>query len=554
MKTPLTHGHSSGVALLANGRGGEARSRPADDVEAAGLRSVARPWSGRGVERHLGEARAAHGGRVGAGAHAPVPLRADPRHLQRARADGARGGHAPRAARRVRLSPRLPSPRAPGRRARAGRRRRVSRDDPGPAAPPVRSARSRPCRSWSARCRPAGSIRMPPGRCSRPRGGGAARRRDKLRPGGLSEREVEVARLVAAGFSNPEIAEQLVISRRTAEHHVQHIYAKVGGLEPGRAGAVRARARARLRTALKMGRPTDAGRRRRGRRFLAHTRNPRKVPNDRSTHSIQLSTGVRLPYVEQGSPSGVPMVLLHGYSDSWRSFELLLSHLPDSIHAYALTQRGHGDADKPVSGYRPRGLRCRRGGVLGRTGRRGGGHRGALGRQLRGPALRARPSRPDAGRGADRQLPRVSRQPGRARARGGDRAAHRPVDREFVREFQEGCVAQPVPRSFMEAIIDGSAQVPARVWRAYLEDQLAADAPTESGTITAPTLLVVGRPGRLLLTAATRTGCWRRSRGRGSRSIAGRATAPTGSSPSARRPRSRPSRPRRPRDRRGAGS
>ena len=55
-----------------------------------------------------------------------------------------------------------------------------------------------------------------------------ARRRDKLRPGGLSEREVEVARLVAAGCSNPEIANQLVISRRTAEHHVQHIYAKLG--------------------------------------------------------------------------------------------------------------------------------------------------------------------------------------------------------------------------------------------------------------------------------------------------------------------------------------
>lgn len=53
-------------------------------------------------------------------------------------------------------------------------------------------------------------------------------RRHDLRPAGLSEREVEVARLVAAGCSNPEIAERLVISRRTAEHHVQHIYAKVG--------------------------------------------------------------------------------------------------------------------------------------------------------------------------------------------------------------------------------------------------------------------------------------------------------------------------------------
>ena len=59
-------------------------------------------------------------------------------------------------------------------------------------------------------------------------GGRPRRRRDNLRPAGLSEREVEVARLVAAGCSNPEIAQRLVISRRTAEHHVQHIYAKVG--------------------------------------------------------------------------------------------------------------------------------------------------------------------------------------------------------------------------------------------------------------------------------------------------------------------------------------
>ncbi len=47
-------------------------------------------------------------------------------------------------------------------------------------------------------------------------------------PAGLSDREVEVLRLVAGGRSNREIAEALVISRRTAEHHVQHIYTKIG--------------------------------------------------------------------------------------------------------------------------------------------------------------------------------------------------------------------------------------------------------------------------------------------------------------------------------------
>ncbi|HEU4946512.1 MAG TPA: HD domain-containing phosphohydrolase [Kribbella sp.] len=47
-------------------------------------------------------------------------------------------------------------------------------------------------------------------------------------PAGLSEREVEVLRLLARGRSNPEIARELVVSRRTAEHHVQHIYTKIG--------------------------------------------------------------------------------------------------------------------------------------------------------------------------------------------------------------------------------------------------------------------------------------------------------------------------------------
>jgi HD-GYP domain-containing protein (c-di-GMP phosphodiesterase class II) len=53
-------------------------------------------------------------------------------------------------------------------------------------------------------------------------------RRSDLRPGGLSEREIEVVRLVADGCSNPEIARRLVISRRTAEHHVQNVYTKLG--------------------------------------------------------------------------------------------------------------------------------------------------------------------------------------------------------------------------------------------------------------------------------------------------------------------------------------
>jgi HD-GYP domain-containing protein (c-di-GMP phosphodiesterase class II) len=48
------------------------------------------------------------------------------------------------------------------------------------------------------------------------------------RPAGLTERQVEVLRLVAQGMSNPQIAKRLVISRRTAERHVQDVYARIG--------------------------------------------------------------------------------------------------------------------------------------------------------------------------------------------------------------------------------------------------------------------------------------------------------------------------------------
>ena len=54
------------------------------------------------------------------------------------------------------------------------------------------------------------------------------RGRSRVEDGSLSEREREVAELVAKGASNPEIAQALFLSRKTVERHVSNILAKAG--------------------------------------------------------------------------------------------------------------------------------------------------------------------------------------------------------------------------------------------------------------------------------------------------------------------------------------
>ncbi len=69
-----------------------------------------------------------------------------------------------------------------------------------------------------ARLRELGSTRVPRGRASTTR----------RNPCGLTDRQLEVARLLVRGRSNAEIAQTLVLSPKTIEHHVGAVLAKVG--------------------------------------------------------------------------------------------------------------------------------------------------------------------------------------------------------------------------------------------------------------------------------------------------------------------------------------
>ncbi|HEV2746840.1 MAG TPA: alpha/beta hydrolase [Allosphingosinicella sp.] len=68
--------------------------------------------------------------------------------------------------------------------------------------------------------------------------------------------------------------------------------------------------------------------------------------------TVALPNGTRLAYVEMGDPAGPPLLLLHGYTDTSRSWSLVAPYLP--THRLLMPdQRGHGGSDKPECCYAP---------------------------------------------------------------------------------------------------------------------------------------------------------------------------------------------------------
>ena len=55
-------------------------------------------------------------------------------------------------------------------------------------------------------------------------------------PGGLTNRQVDVVRLIASGLTNQQIAERLFISRKTVDHHVSAILTTLGASDRAEAG------------------------------------------------------------------------------------------------------------------------------------------------------------------------------------------------------------------------------------------------------------------------------------------------------------------------------
>jgi ATP/maltotriose-dependent transcriptional regulator MalT len=81
----------------------------------------------------------------------------------------------------------------------------------------------------------AGAPTHPPAEQPHAPDGGAVELGERF---GLSRRELEVALLIAQGFSNREIAETIRVSTHTARHHTQHVLGKLGVRSRSRAAAL----------------------------------------------------------------------------------------------------------------------------------------------------------------------------------------------------------------------------------------------------------------------------------------------------------------------------
>lgn len=206
---------------------------------------------------------------------------------------------------------------------------------------------------------------------------------------------------------------------------------------------------------------------------------------------VKISDELTLHYVEQGDPTGTPVVFLHGYSDSWHSYEPVLPHLPPSVHAYALSQRGHGNSSKPAAGYHPDDFAADLAAFLNRFGIR---QAVVVGHSMGGTVAQAfalrYPERVSAlvlaGSFADFNKESMHEM-SKLVATFTD-----PVDAGFGREFQRSSLHRPIPEAFFETMVQESGKLPARVWQGVMAGLLRADFTKRLPALRVPALLVWG--------------------------------------------------------------
>ena len=211
---------------------------------------------------------------------------------------------------------------------------------------------------------------------------------------------------------------------------------------------------------------------------------------DHGVRWAELANGVRLPWVGAGPGSGTPVVLLHAWGESRRSFDRLIPALAGRVRTVAVDQRGHGEADSPADGYSLAELGED---VIGFLDTLGFGSVVLLGSSSGGyVAQQVAATYPDRVAGLVLVGSPYSLRGRPPFADEVDRLTD-PVDAAWVRQSLAWFPRyQPVPQWYVEDRVRDGARIPAHVWRETFNGLCRAAVPSEVAEIRATTLILWG--------------------------------------------------------------
>ena len=208
--------------------------------------------------------------------------------------------------------------------------------------------------------------------------------------------------------------------------------------------------------------------------------------------TVSLNTGVRLRYAYQGDPNGIPVIMLHGYTDSSFSYSQVLPLLDQKYRIYTPDQRGHGESDRPATGYEMKqfaadvvafmdALNIRQATIVGHS-------MGSFVAQhvaVRAPervkrlvlvATATQVRNNDLARELERSV----------------NALNDPIPEKFVHNFQASTAFQSLGNEFLEAAVKESMKLPLHVWQGVMAAMMSPDTQVELKKIKAPTLILWG--------------------------------------------------------------
>lgn len=209
--------------------------------------------------------------------------------------------------------------------------------------------------------------------------------------------------------------------------------------------------------------------------------------------TVTLESGLTLSYLDQGDRSDRVLVLLPGPTDSWISYLPILDRVPQEIRTIAVSQRGHGNSDKPMIGYRVgdfatdvvallAALDINRAVLAGHSGSSFVARRAAIDHpdRVAGLVLEASPTELHSDARFNEFFGSVISN------------LRDPIDVDLVRSFAIDTSSDDIGLDLLEQLVSEQMKVPARVWREMFAELLQYDDMAELARIIAPTMLIWG--------------------------------------------------------------